>query len=198
MFETVIVPLDGTAHAEFALPFAVDETRLHGAKLVLIRVIPRPEPCSMTYHKSGPLAWQGEWSYEDLEPAKRDALQYLGQVVTHFGLAPATELRVAVGDPGVQLTMEAKRHPSPLVVMLTGDCTREPCPPLSLVASYLMVAGSVPVLAIRQPPPANWSTTNRADSSQVGPRLTRPGPALVPNPRAVAETKQSNRRRTHR
>jgi nucleotide-binding universal stress UspA family protein len=184
MFETVIVPLDGTAHAEFALPFAVDEARLHATTLVLIRVIPRPEPCSTTYRKSGPLAWQGEWPFEDLEPAKSDASRYLREVVTRFGLDSGTELIVAVGDPAVRVTMEAQRHQKPLVVMLTGDCTREACPPLSLVASYLMIAGAIPVLGLRQPPPEHLSAPNGADSPQAWSRRTRPGPALVPSPQA--------------
>ncbi len=181
MFETVIAPLDGTAHAEFALPYAVDEARLHGATLVLIRVIPRPEPCSTTYRKSGPLAWQGEWPFEDLEPTKRETLMYLRTVVTRFGLDPATELRVAVGDPGVQVTAEAKRHPSPLVVMLTGDCTREQCPPMSLVASYLMIAGTVPVLGLRTPVQDVCSAPDTTDIAGVRMRQTRPGPALLPS-----------------
>lgn len=181
MFETVIVPLDGTAHAEFALPIAVDEARLHGAPLVLIRVIPRPEPCSTTYRKSGPLPWQGEWPFEDLEPAKRDATTYLRQVVTRFGLDPATELHVAVGDPGVQVTAEAKRHPRPLVVMLTGDCTRESSPPLSLVAGYLMIAGTVPVLGLR-PAAAMCPPRNERDTARLRFRQTVPGPALLPSP----------------
>ena len=48
MFETVIVPLDGSPHAEFAIPYAIDEARRHQAKMVLIHVIPRPEPCTST------------------------------------------------------------------------------------------------------------------------------------------------------
>lgn len=180
MFETVIVPLDGTAGAELAVPFAVDEARLHGASLVLIRVIPRPEPCSMTVRKSGPLAWQGEWPFEDLEPAKREALQYLQAIVTRFALDPTTELRVAIGDPGVQVTTEARRHSSPLVVMMTGDCTRESCPPLSLGASYLMIAGSVPVLGLR-PAAATRSPLSESEATEALFRQTLPGPALLPS-----------------
>lgn len=150
MFSTVIVPLDGSPHAEFAISCAVDEARRHGARLVLMHVIARPEPCT-TVRKSGPYAWQGEWPFEELSQEKRDALAYLNDVVRRFALDPATTLRVEVGDPGVRVTDVAKCYPKPLVVMLTGDCTRESCPPLSLVASFLMIAGTTPVLGIRQP-----------------------------------------------
>ena len=92
MFETVIVPLDGSPHAELAIPYAVDEARRHQAKLVLIHVIPRPEPCMSPVRRSGPVPWQGEWPFEDLDSAKRNAQAYLQDVVTRFGLDPGTTL----------------------------------------------------------------------------------------------------------
>ena len=100
MFETVIVPLDGSPHAEFAIPYAIDEVQRRQAKLVLIHVIPRPEPCMSPVRRSGPMPWQGEWPFEELDTAKRNAGAYLQDVVTRFGLDPGTRLCVAVGDPG--------------------------------------------------------------------------------------------------
>ena len=70
MFETVIVPLDGSPHAECALPYAIDEARRHQATMVLLHVIPRPEPCTSTVRGSGPVPWQGEWPFEDLDRGK--------------------------------------------------------------------------------------------------------------------------------
>src|SRR5918993_5016254 len=102
MFETVIVPLDGSPHAEFAIPYAIDEVQRRQAKLVLIHVIPRPEPCMSPVRRSGPVPWQSEWPFEDLDSAKRNAQGYLQDVVTRFGLDPGTRLCVAVGDPGVR------------------------------------------------------------------------------------------------
>jgi nucleotide-binding universal stress UspA family protein len=117
----VIVPLDGSPHAKAALPYAIDEASRHGATLVLALVIPRPEPCASPVRRSGPLPWQGEWPFEDLEENKRDADAYLRGVVTRYALDPATPLRVAVGDPGVRVAAEARRWPRSLVVILTGD-----------------------------------------------------------------------------
>lgn len=181
MFETVIVPLDGSPHAEFAIPYAIDEARRHQAKLVLIHVIPRPEPCASNVRRSGPLPWQGEWPEEDIEPAKRRAESYLRDVVTRYALDPGTTLCVAIGDPGVRVAAEAVRHRKPLVVMLTADSTREACPPLSLVTSYLLIAGAVPVLGIRhRPATAPSALPGRGGSAPADPRFTRPGPALMP------------------
>ena len=181
LFETVTVPLDGSPHAEFVIPYAIDEAQRRRAKLVLIHVIPRPEPCLSPVRRSGPLPWQGEWPFEELETAKRDAQAYLQDVVTRFALDPGTTLRVAVGDPGVRVAEEARHHERPLVVMLTGDSTREACPPLSLVTSYLLIAGAVPVLGIRQLPPKTPSAgPGGSGPAAADPRLTRPGPVLMP------------------
>jgi nucleotide-binding universal stress UspA family protein len=77
MFDTVIAPLDGTPHAEVALPYAIDEARRHGAAMVLMHVVPRPEPCTSPARRSGPLSWQGEWPFGDIEEDKRKADAYL-------------------------------------------------------------------------------------------------------------------------
>jgi nucleotide-binding universal stress UspA family protein len=181
MFETVIVPLDGSPHAEVAIPYAIDEVQRRQAKLVLIHVIPRPEPCMSPVRRSGPVPWQGEWPFENLDSAKRDAHAYLQDVVARFALDPGTTLCVAVGDPGVRVAEEAMRHERPLVVMLTGDRSREARPPLSLVARYLLIAGAVPVLGIRQPPPSDHPRTQHNDGGvDTQLRMTRPGPVIVP------------------
>jgi nucleotide-binding universal stress UspA family protein len=191
MFETVIVPLDGSPHAELAIPYAVDEARRHQAKLVLIHVIPRPEPCMCPVRRSGPVPWQGEWPFEELDTAKRNAEAYLRDVVTCFRLDPRTRLCVAVGDPGVRVAAEAKRHERPLVVMLTGDRTRDASPPLSLVTRYQLIAGAVPVLGIRQPPPSDHPRTPHNDGSvDTQPRMTRPGPAMAPSAVTVVPSVQ--------
>ena len=180
MFETVIVPLDGSPHAEFAIPYAIDEARRHQATMVLLHIIPRPEPCTSTVRRSGPVPWQGEWPFEDLGAAKRDAEAYLREVVARFALDPGTTLCVAVGDPGLRVAAEVTRHEQPVVVMLTGDSSREKRPPLSLVTRYLLSASAVPVLTIRQPPPADSSPPpQRVANTDPGLRLIRPGPATT-------------------
>jgi nucleotide-binding universal stress UspA family protein len=181
MFETVIVPLDGSPHAEVAIPYAIDEARRHQATIVLVHVIPRPEPCMSPVRRSGPVPWQGEWSAEEIEPAKHKAETYLRDVVTRFGLDPGTTRCVAVGDPGVRVTAEAACHERPLVVMLTGDNTRQSSPSLSLVTTYLLIASAVPVLGISQPPPGQPTLFRSVSSADAQLRLSRPGPVMLPS-----------------
>ena len=128
------------------------------------------------------MRWQGEWPFEDLDAAKRDAEAYLRDVVTRFALAPETTRCVAVGDPGVRVAAEVTRHEQPVVVMLTGDSSRERRPPLSLVTRYLLIASAVPVLAIRHPPPSDASRPPQSvASADTRVRLTHPGPATAPS-----------------
>ncbi|MEA2525997.1 MAG: hypothetical protein QOF73_3224 [Thermomicrobiales bacterium] len=153
MFATVIVPLDGSTHAELALPFAIDETGRHGARLLLVRVLSRPEPCIATRNHGGPAPVIPTWPPRELDDAERRSIAYLRDVCRRFGLGIDTRLVVAVGDPGARLLAEAGMHPRPLVVLTTGDAAN-PRSPLSGLARRLLTADSIPVLAVRQPGPA--------------------------------------------
>lgn len=157
MFDTVIVPLDGTPHAEYAIPFALDEAQRHGAAILLLHVVPRPEPCTSTVRRSGPVPWQGEWPAPGYERAVRAAHEYLHDVSARFALGPEPLLRVAVGHPGRRIVAEAKDHARPLVVMTTGDPVGSPHQQRSHVADYLLATGCVPLLCVRQPSPADSS-----------------------------------------
>jgi nucleotide-binding universal stress UspA family protein len=190
MFETVIVPLDGSPHAEFAIPYAIDEARRHQAKMVLVHVIPRPEPCTSPVRWSGPVPWQGEWPVEEIDPTKHRAETYLRDVVMRYGLDPGTRVCVAAGDPGVRVAAEAVCHGRPLVVMLTGDNTHRSSPSLSLVTTYLLITSAVPVLGISQPSPGRPATPRRVSSAGAQLRLSRPGPIMLPSVPPVASPAQ--------
>jgi nucleotide-binding universal stress UspA family protein len=151
MFETVIVPLDGTQHAEVALPYAIAEARFHGAGLVLLRIIARPEPCLGVINHGGPLPAVPWWPPHELTAAEAQAGSYLRDVVCRYELGHATQLVTAVGEPYHRLQEEVRRHPRPLVVMTTGDPAESPPPYLSDVAHQLLASGEVLVLAVREP-----------------------------------------------
>jgi nucleotide-binding universal stress UspA family protein len=153
MFATVIVPLDGSAQAEAALPFAIEETVRHAARLLLVRVLPRPEPAILTRNHGGPAPVIPVWPQREVATDERRSLAYLRDVCDRFGLGIDTRLVVAVGDPGARLLAEALMHPRPLVVLATGDA--DPRSPLSGLARRLLTADAIPVLVVRQPTPAN-------------------------------------------
>lgn len=152
MYETVIVPLDGSAHAEAAVPYAVEEATRHGALLVLLHVLPRPEPASAAASRSGPAPWQPHWPTAEIAAEDSAAHRYLEGVIGRYRLPSETTTRVVVGDPRLRVAAEADRCRRPLVVMTTGDASGGATPSLSLVAGHLLVRGSVPVLGVRHPP----------------------------------------------
>jgi nucleotide-binding universal stress UspA family protein len=154
MFATIIVPLDGSADAEVALPFAIEETGRHGARLVLVRVLPRPEPAIANRNHGGPTPLIPTWPLHEMAVDERRSIAYLRDVCRRFGLGIDTRLVVAVGEPGLRLLAEARMHLRPLVVLVTGDAAG-PRSPLSGLARRLLTSDGVPVLAVRQPMAAN-------------------------------------------
>lgn len=152
MFGTVIVPLDGTAHAEAAIPYAVDEATRHGAALVLVHVVFRPEPRAATVRHGGPLPPAFPWPTRDSERKIERATHYLAQTIERHGLGPATQGLVLTGEPVPRILAEAHRHDRPLIVLTTGDADDSERPPVSEIARRLMLNGTVPVLAVRFPP----------------------------------------------
>ncbi len=151
MFGTVIVPLDGSARAEAALPFALDEARRHGAALVLARVIPRPEVPPGQDHRVGPVPHSGDLSADEVAAAERETARYLDGVKRRWGLDGKTATVVAVGDPVRRLLAEAQRHERPLLVLITGGPTDSTQQPTDDVAQRLLRNSAVPVLGVRLP-----------------------------------------------
>src|SRR5690349_1590259 len=92
MFDSILVPLDGTPEAEDAVPAALDEATRHGCPLVLIRVVPRPEPTANRVPHGGPARWQQPWSLVETQAAVEAAQTYLREVILRYGLASETEL----------------------------------------------------------------------------------------------------------
>jgi nucleotide-binding universal stress UspA family protein len=153
MFETVIIPLNGSPHAEFAVPYGRDEAFRHGARIVLIHVLPRPElRCTPIAH-GGPTPVVPVWPLAELEREELDWLAYLDGVRERFALPENARSVVAVGDPTGRILEEARKYPHPLIVITTGDATGTARPAVSEVARRAMLDGSVPILAIRGPAP---------------------------------------------
>src|SRR5688572_23770225 len=114
MFGTVIVPLDGSAHAEAAIPYARDEATRHNARLVLVRLVYRPEPCATTAPRRGPLPPAFPWPTLDGERKVRWAKHYLTGTIERYGLGPEAHGVVLVGEPVPRILAEATRHDRPV------------------------------------------------------------------------------------
>jgi nucleotide-binding universal stress UspA family protein len=156
MFDTIIVPLDMSRHAEEALPFAIEEARHHDARLVLLQVIPRPElpETAPQIHRCGPAPKAQAWPERALAEATAVAATYLSQLTRRYDLAPDTVTRIVVGEPARRIRAEVDAWPKAMVVLTTGDCTDHPRSPLSEVARQLLVSGQAPILGIRHTAPS--------------------------------------------
>ena len=138
MYKRILVPLDGSAFAEHALPAAIAIARLTNAALHLVRV---HEPSSATY--------VSRWQPNEVE--RRRDLEYLHAVAARAIAAgmSAVVTTVAEGWPPSAIEREIVRTGIDLVVVTdrgrTGLATR--C--LGRVPDHLVREGHVPVLVIR-------------------------------------------------
>lgn len=151
MFGTILVPLDGSREAELAIPFACDEADRHTCKVVLVRVVPRPELPALRVSHGGPASTGPLWAATDLIVAKDDAIAYLRDVIRRHGLPLDTEIITPVGDPFTRLQEEIERRATPLVVLAAETETGSLANTFGETSRRLLLSGSAPVLRIRGP-----------------------------------------------
>ena len=177
MFRTVIVPLNGSASAEAAVPYAVDQASRQGATIVLVRVIARPELSPSFPRRGGPRPHAPIWPADELAAEERQAYIYLEGVARRFHLPAGSEAVVPVGDPLLRLVAEIRRRPAPMVIVTAAEVAGSAYPAPGGMAHRLLLAGLAPILVVQVPEratapagtsaeiPAEW--THGAPSSSV-------------------------------
>lgn len=154
MTGTILVPLDGSALAEAALPPARRLARLTGARVVLVRVA----EAGMTLRN--PLAAQ--------DRAVRAARAYLRHVARDLGTmstrGPAVSIDVRVGDPAAGIATAAQTHGADVIAMSTHGRSGLGRMVLGSVADRVLHATTVPLLLVRAP-----SGSRLTDLARVGP-----------------------------
>jgi nucleotide-binding universal stress UspA family protein len=147
---TLVVPLDGSAFAEAALPIARDFVTLLKGRLVLVGVVPDP---SRFVAAEGMVV-----GYVNDDPASQEAetRDYLAAIVGRVGLDPATEIVVRVGSAATEIAMEADDRSAAAVVMATHGRTGVVRTILGSVAGGVLHGSAAPVILIR---PSNLSTS---------------------------------------
>lgn len=146
MYRSILVPLDGSATAELALPVAAEIARRTDAALRLVRVL-RPD--------APPLPWAGglpvEQGERELAPTAdhRRAQDYVDAAVARLveqGIAATGTLRL--GDAAPELAREAAVAQADLVVMTTHGRGLSRAV-LGSVTQELVRRSAVPVLTVR-------------------------------------------------
>jgi nucleotide-binding universal stress UspA family protein len=118
MIDVVVVPLDGSALAESALPLTLEIRERFAAKLVLVRAIEaQPDvPAGGLLQSPAAIAADIELAQRVREEARKDAQTYLDAVVQR--LAPVSvEAQVVENDPEQAIVAAAAARPGSLIVM---------------------------------------------------------------------------------
>jgi nucleotide-binding universal stress UspA family protein len=168
----VLVPLDGSAFAEDALPVARDLAGTLGGTLTLLQCIHEAHSMVVPGHETvagavnDPLTYMGAYvgprevqqvvSYntQELEAERGAALDYLKGVQEEIAEAQATlpvQLEVRVGAPAHEIIAASRELGANLVVMATHGRTGPARLLLGSVADRVLREGSVPVLLVRPP-----------------------------------------------
>lgn len=117
-FDRIIVLLDGTPADRAALRHGIGEADRHRAGLVLMRVVPCPEPLAdATHGHGGPAPARASPPDAALERERAVASRQLREVAGAIGGQRPLELVCEIGDPDRRLMARARRYRRPLVVI---------------------------------------------------------------------------------
>lgn len=147
-YRRLVVPLDGSCRAESVLPFAVRIARKHGAQLLLVHVLPRPEIVSAGRHD----AEADEFSRKLRQFNEQNARAYLDRLQCRLssGGLVVRAITENEGDVRERLPLVAKNCDADLIVMSArgkGSIHNMSC---GNVARYIAAHTSLPLLLIRQ------------------------------------------------
>lgn len=160
MFQRILVPLDGSARAEQALPIAARVARATGGTVVLLHVVvPR--------HGYAPYLTQApSFINEILQKAVEQARSYLTNVAeSEVMKGIRTEIQVIAGLPAQNISTFAGAIKIDLIMMCSHGYTGFKRWALGSIAQQVVRHSAIPVLLLREgsPQPA----TSLADSSHT-------------------------------
>jgi nucleotide-binding universal stress UspA family protein len=141
MFKRILLPLDGSAIAEQALPHAIAQAERFGALLILLRVLE-------------PFPYMRGMSAADIDSVKRQtaewAQEYLDLLVADTG-EKGISVRAAVveGRPNVTILQFAEKNQVDLIVLCSRGRSGLSRWLMGSVADRVLRGSTVPVLLVR-------------------------------------------------
>lgn len=133
MYRTILVPLDGTAFAERALPYAEALARASRARLLLVRAVEVPAAANAR-------------ASAGVDAAVRAAEAHLGESATRLSESYPVETAIFLGDAAGAVLKETRLRRTDLVIMakpaIAGDAAR------SSVCEQVIRQAGVPVLVV--------------------------------------------------
>jgi nucleotide-binding universal stress UspA family protein len=155
-YRRLLVPVDGSHRAEYALPIAATLARRHGAELLLVHMVRRPEMPRRTL----PTKEDIELSNRLVERNQQEMSAYLQELASSLPLD--SDLRVLVGDDvpaALHQLIDGQR--SDLVIMTAHGYSGASCWSYGSVAMNFVTNGSTPLLIVQD------LTRRDAELSQV-------------------------------
>ena len=145
MFRRILVPMDGSALAERALPIAARLARSSGGSITLLRVVPSPLAfTSQPTESSVPM--QG-----DVDSDLAGAVAYLTRITASSELAGvATNTEVVRGTPAEMILSVARSQQMDIIIMCSHGYTGMTRWALGSVAEKVASHAPVPVLVLRK------------------------------------------------
>ncbi|MBI4491867.1 MAG: universal stress protein, partial [Chloroflexi bacterium] len=139
----VLVPLDGSAFAEEALPVAEALVEALRGKLVLLRVVPSLGALASRPHARGDACAPRDGLHAE-------ALDYLRHVADRRSLPPETvRVEARVGEPAEAIAAAGRDHCASLIAMSTHGRTGLGRLPVGSVAGAVLQQGELPLLLVR-------------------------------------------------
>lgn len=171
-YRKLLVPLDGSARAECALPLGLEIAAAHGAEVVLVHAAPKFDLIEGDLLSAEAIALRDQL-YQHNERAARDYLDWLQArlpvpLVTNTRLLPSGDARRAL------VQMATQEHADLMVLSAAGKSGHADMA-VGRVADYLINRISIPVLLVRQhqPHPAkpHGEVCNAMDIRQPNQRM---------------------------
>jgi nucleotide-binding universal stress UspA family protein len=109
IFKRILVPLDGSVTAEKVIPFVISEAKLHGASLVLLRVI---APLRRSLSTSPSILGH---VYEQIDAIAEDYLERISETILAEGLE--VQSLIEHGTPAQTIIDVAQQEDCDLIIL---------------------------------------------------------------------------------
>jgi nucleotide-binding universal stress UspA family protein len=157
VYDSILVPLDGSRRAEAVLPYATDLAKRYESKVILMRVVPafyqiwrETVPGTVDIVPSGAGA-SVEIAQREARNRARAARRYLSGVRTRLRNAGLSEVHTvaAQGDAGAEIVRYAKQEKVELIAIATHGRSGLVRAVMGSVADRVVRQAPGPVLVIR-------------------------------------------------
>lgn len=148
-YAKIIVPLDGSARGESALPKAARLAKAYDAELILCHAAPKPQPAAVAVH-SAPKSL--DLPRQAAATNRRFSKNYLNRIVARMADCGVrcSAIIVEAADTQRALLKTINDQKVDLVVMASHGQNGNTDIPMGDVAAFLMDHSAIPVLMVRQ------------------------------------------------